>query len=237
MLCLPSSLILSIFLLTAPSLSAPAPAPVADDGMWHPAGQSQASTWAPTTTLAATSLKPSVSGAGIPYSQMTVSASVGETSTKATTKAVAATVATPAAGADWQTAVTWPAGCESWANPCPAGAHISGGATATGAAGSATGTGSYENGFTSYTTMTDSNGVITGMPPKATIAAGVTVKPSNSSVTLKTLTSSGSSGSSSTSSGGFSFSTTTAKPVSANSAASLSGSIVLGAAAVVAALL
>jgi hypothetical protein len=226
---------LSILLLTTPSLSAPAPAPVADDGMWHPSG-AQASTWTPTTTAAAGSLKPSASSAGVPYSQMAVTAKDGATASKVTSLTVAATVATPSAGADWQSAVTWPAGCETWANPCPPGAHIVGGATATGgAAGTATGTDSYENGFTSYTTMTDSNGVITGMPPKATIAAGVTVKPSsNSSVTLKTLTSSpGSSGTSS----GFSFSSSTAKPATANGAASMSAPFVLGAAALVAALL
>jgi hypothetical protein len=204
---MPSSVLLSIFLLTAPTLSAPAQA---DDGMWHPAGQDQASTWAPTATLAAASWKSS------------------ETATKATTKAVAATVATPVAGADWQTAVTWPAGCELWANPCPPGAKIAG----------ATGTASYENPFTSYTTMTDENGVITGMPPKATVAAGVTAKStSNSSVTLKTLTST--SGSSTTVSG-FNFgSSATARPstVTTNGAAGLRTSFLLGAVAVVAALL
>jgi hypothetical protein len=79
--------------------------------------------------------------------------------------------ATAAGWDDWQTVVTWPAGCESWANPCPSGAHVAGGGKTT--TETATGTASYENGFTSYTTMTDANGVITGMPSKATIPAGV----------------------------------------------------------------
>lgn len=219
MLSLPSSLLLSILLLTIPSLSAPAP--VADDGMWHAAGQAQASTWAPTATT--------------PFSQMTVTAKDGVTATgsKVTTPAVAPTALTSAATGDWQSAVTWPAGCELWANPCPSGAHIVGGATVTSAAatGTATGTASYENGFTSYTTMTDANGIITGMPPKATIAAGVTAKVSNST-TLSTRTSS--SGSSST--GAFSQPSAT-RAASSNGAAGLSVSFVLGAFAVAAALL
>ncbi|QDS71322.1 hypothetical protein FKW77_001994 [Venturia effusa] len=186
MLSLPSSLLLSILILTAPSLSAPAPAPVAaDDGMWHPAGQAQASTWAPTAATPTTPgwKAPTTTGAGIPYSQMTVSAVDGVTASKVTTPPVAPTVApnalTPAATGDWQSAVVWPAGCEKWANPCPAGAHTAGG------------TATYENAFTSYTTLTDANGVITGMPPKATIAAGVTGKVSNST-TLATKASSSS---------------------------------------------
>lgn len=227
MLSLPSSLIFSILLLTTPSLSAPAPAPVADDGMWHPAGQAQASTWAPTATTP-------TAGAGVPYSQMTVTAKDGVTSSKVTTPVVAPTALTSAAAGDWQTAVTWPAGCELWANPCPSGAHVIGGATVTGAiSGTATGTASYENGFTSYTTMTDANGVITGMPPKATLAAGVTAKVSNST-TLSTITSS--SGSSSTGTA-FTQPTTTRIAASSNGAASLSASLVLGALALTAALL
>jgi len=74
---------------------------------------------------------------------------------------------------NWETIVTWPAGCETWANPCPPGAHIAGGSTA--------GDASYTNGFTSYTTMTNSEGVITGMPSVATVAAGM-------STTLSTAT-------------------------------------------------
>ena len=77
------------------------------------------------------------------------------------------------AAPNWETIVTWPAGCETWANPCPPGAHISGGSTA--------GDASYTNGFTSYTTMTNSEGVITGMPSVATVAAGI-------STTLSTAT-------------------------------------------------
>ena len=100
---------------------------------------------------------------------------------------------------DWQTAVVWPAGCESWANPCPAGAQTSGAAPTQAAVTWPAGCESwanpcpasaimsaapagetawssasdYTNPFTSYTTMTNSNGIITGMPPKATVASGV----------------------------------------------------------------
>lgn len=235
MLSLPSSLILSILLLTTPSLSAP----VADDGMWHPAGQAQAqaSTWAPTATTP-TWQASTLSGAGVPYTQMTVTAKDGVTtatgSKVTTTPVVAPTAVTSSATGDWQSAVTWPAGCELWANPCPSGAHVIGGATATGAAatGTATGTTSFENGFTSYTSMTDANGVITGMPSKATIAAGVTGKVSNST-TLSTRTVS--SGSSST--GAFSQPSATRTATSSNGAASLGASLVLGVFAVVAVLL
>ncbi|KAE9969083.1 hypothetical protein BLS_008245 [Venturia inaequalis] len=225
MLSLPSSLILSILLLTTKSLSAPAPAPVADDGMWHPAGQAQASTWAATATTP-TWQGSTISGAGVPYSQMTATAPGSQT----TTPAVAPTALTSAASGTWQTAVTWPAGCELWANPCPPGAHVIGGATVTGA--TATGTASYENGFTSYTSMTDANGVITGMPPKATVAAGVTGHASNST-TLSTKT--GSSGSSST--GSFSQPSASKIAASSNGAASLGAPLMLGAFAVAAALL
>ena len=103
---------------------------------------------------------------------------------------------TAVAGGDWATAVTWPAGCESWLNPCPAGALTSGAAPTTAVLTWPAGCESwanpcpasavvasapasvwssasdYTNPFTSYTTMTNSNGIITGMPPKATIAGG-----------------------------------------------------------------
>lgn len=36
--------------------------------------------------------------------------------------------------------------------------------------------------------MTNSDGIITGMPPKATVAAGVTVKAAESASTLSTVT-------------------------------------------------
>jgi hypothetical protein len=87
-----------------------------------------------------------------------------------------APMGSPTGGAvpNWETIVTWPAGCEAWANPCPPGAHISGGSIAGGES-------SYTNAFTSYTTMTNSEGVITGMPSVATVAAGV-------STTLRTAT-------------------------------------------------
>ena len=49
--------------------------------------------------------------------------SVAVESAPAVTAAPSASVAAPV---DWTTAVTWPAGCESWANPCPKGAMTSG---------------------------------------------------------------------------------------------------------------
>ncbi|TID14278.1 hypothetical protein E2P81_ATG09158 [Venturia nashicola] len=232
MMSLPSSLILSILLLTAPSLSTPAPP---DDGMWHPAGQVQASTWAATAAnpVAPGPQASTVNGAGIPYSQMTVPANDGTGSlSKVTAPAVSPTVPTPAATGDWQTAVTWPAGCELWANPCPAGAHVNGGATVPAATvtGTANTTTPYENGFTSYTSMTDANGVITGMPAKATIAAGVTGKASNST-TLSTKTTS------STGTGSFSQPFATKAAAHSNGAATFGAPFALGAFAVVAALL
>jgi hypothetical protein len=210
MLSLPSTLLISLF-LTLPISASPI---AADDGMWHPSGV-QAGTTATTALAVAT---------GKPYTQMTVTAAAGETTTAAThamtTAAVAVTKASSvaAAGGDWQASVTWPAGCEAWANPCPAGAHISGGGIAGGAG--ATGSSAYENGFTSYTTMTDANGVITGMPPKATVAAGVStmstaIKASNSSAAATTVAAM----SSKTSSGTFSFATT--KAAQSNGAAEM----------------
>ncbi|KAF2429641.1 hypothetical protein EJ08DRAFT_271234 [Tothia fuscella] len=163
MMFLPSSLLVTIFLITSPSLALPAP--VADDGMWHPAGVAQTQVTQSTAAVVVTTA----------LANPIVAAT--------TAKAQIAGTATAVAGGDWQTAVTWPAGCEKWANPCPAGAaQVGGGHAATGTGyiqptitavvGSATSI-AYENGFTSYTTMTDENGVITGMPSKATIAAGV----------------------------------------------------------------
>ena len=152
-----------------------------------------------------------------------VSQAATTTTAAAITAAPAAPIQTYTGTGDWATAVTWPAGCESWANPCPPGAPIAGGGVA-GGAHTATdkpqGTGStapYENGFTSYTTMTDANGVITGMPPKATIPAGVTASTLVTSVKSSgnySLTSIGSKTGTQT---GFGFSTST-QPASANSA-------------------
>lgn len=183
---LPSSLLVTLFLLTSPSLAAPA-----DDGQWHPAG---------TVAVANTGV-----GVGAAQSQWQAATQVAATWVATTPAALAATgkaqTGTAAAAGDWQTVVTWPAGCEKWANPCPPGAPIVGGGVAGGHAatghvqptvtadvGAATSL-AYENGFTSYTTQTDENGVITGMPSKATVAAGV-------ATTLKTSIKSGVSNSS-----------------------------------------
>jgi hypothetical protein len=178
---LPSSLLVSLFLLTAPALAAPA-----DDGQWHPAGTANQG-----------------AGAGTVQTQTEAATQVTATRVGTTTAALVATAKaqTGTVAADWQTVVTWPAGCEKWANPCPPGAPIAGGGvagghTATGRAqptvtadvGAATSL-AYENGFTSYTTMTDENGVITGMPSKATVAAGV-------ETTMKTAIKSGAANSS-----------------------------------------
>ncbi|KAF2399330.1 hypothetical protein EJ06DRAFT_531648 [Trichodelitschia bisporula] len=73
----------------------------------HAPSQAAAASWGAPSVLAA-SLAPTPT----PVASWTPAASV---------------VASPAAGGDWQTAVTWPAGCETWANPCPPGAHIAGG--------------------------------------------------------------------------------------------------------------
>lgn len=150
----------------------------------------------------------------------TASALPQEWSASVAATTIAPIVATSAAPVNWETAVTWPAGCESWANPCPAGALTSGmaptptavtwpagcqtwadpcPATALVSAGEP-----YSNPFTSYTTMTNSAGIITGMPSVATSAGGVASVLSEQSVaegatssptTLKTAISSGASSS------------------------------------------
>lgn len=120
--------------------------------------------------------------------------------------------------ANWETQVTWPAGCESWANPCPPGAHISGGSIAGGSTNTGEESG-YTNAFTSYTSMTNSEGVITGMPSKATVAAGVT---NSAGSTLQTLvvSSSQSAQSSFVTPTGSSGSSTTSNEFSVNTASS-----------------
>jgi len=143
---------------------------------------------------------------------------------------------TATATANWETIVTWPAGCESWANPCPSGAHISGGGVADESG--------YTNGFTSYLTETNSEGVITGMPAVATNPAGVSdtdsstlqtaaqssnVSPTGSSST----TTNQSSASKTSSSASSSFQTGAAVP----NKATFGGAALLGAAGVVVALL
>ena len=143
---------------------------LADDGLWHPG----------TTQVAA---------AG---GQWGASAPAANQWTQAATPTIvvsAPTQAPPAASGDWQLSVTWPAGCEKWANPCPPGAPISGGGIAGGATASGAGTKSYENPFTSYTTLTNSAGVITGMPAVSTVPAGVSNTASGS--TLSTAVRSG----------------------------------------------
>jgi hypothetical protein len=81
---------------------------------------------------------------------------------------------------DWRTRQTWPVGCEEWANPCPQGVPLEGGGTARTLPNNFVPVGSqsgYTNGFTSFLSMTDANGVVTGMPPVATLPAGVTKLP------------------------------------------------------------
>jgi len=81
---------------------------------------------------------------------------------------------------DWRTRATWPVGCEEWANPCPQGVPLEDGGTARTLPHNYVPVGSqsgYTNGFTSFLTMTDANGVVTGMPPVATLPAGVTKLP------------------------------------------------------------
>jgi hypothetical protein len=166
---LPSSLLASIFLFLASTKAAPAPLAAADDGQWRPAQYGGSL----------------IAGSGVPAVSPTVQTKPLDT-TAATpllvaasqTKGVATAAATKAGtltAAAWESSVTWPAGCELWANPCPSGAIISGGGVA-----------GYTNGFTSYLTETNSDGIITGMPPVATVAAGVTGKADAS--TLSTIT-------------------------------------------------
>ena len=176
------TLLISLFLVASPCLAAPAPG--GDDGLWHPASQAAV----PTTTAA-----PVVVVSSPPSTQTYV------------------------APGNWETAVTWPAGCESWANPCPAGAHVAGGGTAGAHASTEKpqGTGTtapYENGFTSYTTMTDANGVITGMPPKATIAAGVSASTLVTAVKSSGNFSLTSTGARTGTQSGFSVATTASRP-------------------------
>lgn len=181
---LPSSLLVSLFLLTTSTL--------ADDGQYHPDEYSGGS-GATTTADAASEITVTAQAFGsasAPTAVISATATAtdkatGIVSPKATTKAATGTAAA-STGGDWQMQVTWPVGCESWANPCPPGAHISGGGIAGGA--SATSSGEYTNGFTSYLTETDSNGVITGMPTKVTVAAGVETA-SAAPTTLTTATS------------------------------------------------
>jgi len=169
---LPSSLLTAIFLLATSTSAAPAPA--ADDGQWHPeqyGGAAVASTadsyGAATAILGSAAMgKPTMT---VQTKPLDTTAPTYPLVAASQTKAVVASgaVAGTVTAASWESEVTWPAGCESWANPCPPGAKISGGGVA-----------GYTNGFTSYLTETDSNGVITGMPTKATVAAGVTEAPS-----------------------------------------------------------
>lgn len=90
-------------------------------------------------------------------------------------------VATPYDPNAWETQVTYPAGCQTWANPCPSGAIQAPGTevapTATGSAAWEA-SGPYTNGFTSYLTQTNSAGIVTGGPSVQTVAAGVSSTPS-----------------------------------------------------------
>ena len=125
--------------------------------------------------------------------------------------------ASQASQGGWEYSVTWPAGCQTWANPCPSGAHISGGSAAGGAA--------YTNGFTSYLTETNSQGVITGMPSVATVGAGVTPSSSSSKATITTPT-----GTTSTTATAFSVSGTSTFAGGAAAAATGRAALLLGAA-------
>lgn len=147
-----------------------APAMAYDDGQWRANG---------------------AAGAGTGTGSQAAGNAQQQQPNSANTTPVAQAVATPAANSNpdaWQKSVTWPAGCQSWANPCPSGAIIAGGGVAAAATNNPanpaiTPTAPYSNDFTSYTTQTDSRGVITGMPSVATVAAGVS---SSASTTLTT---------------------------------------------------
>lgn len=231
-----------------------------DNGQWEPTTTAAYGTY-PEATSSAGSWQEGATATAATWDTATESAAQGLYPTSETYALTSAPVETSAAAqgsANWETQVTWPAGCESWANPCPAGAHISGGSTA-GGANTAMESGSYTNAFTSYTTMTNSEGVITGQPSKATVAAGVI---SSSGSTLQTVVASGSqstasgqvassgivtptgSSGSSTSSNEFSVNTasssvkaTFATGAAVPKKASLGGAALVGAAGVVVALL
>jgi hypothetical protein len=168
---LPSSLLVSLFLLSSTTF--------ADDGQYHPNQYEGVTTTAAAVTQETVTAKAFGSATAVaPTAVISVTKATG--TVKATGIVSQAPTGTAAAATGgWEDTVTWPVGCESWANPCPPGAHISGGAIA--------GTGypsGYDNGFTSYLTETDSNGVVTGMPTKATVAAGV--ETTGAATTLKT---------------------------------------------------
>jgi membrane-associated protease RseP (regulator of RpoE activity) len=161
-----------------------------NNGQWTTAATQQygggattsaAASWQATSSAAAGASWTATSAA---YSQVTIT---GQSAATAVTSAPHATGSAAAGG--WEQSVTWPAGCQTWANPCPSGAHVSGGSVVGGQAATSEASG-YTNGFTSYTTMTNSDGVITGMPSKATVAAGVsTIVSGGSTLSTVTLTS------------------------------------------------
>ena len=188
-----------------------------NDGQWHPSGYAAGGA-AVSPTVQTWPLDTTAPTPSMPVVKTTKQTGVVVASAAGTATAKAATGTTDS----WESQVTWPAGCEPWANPCPPGAKISGGGVA-----------GYTNGFTSYTTETDSNGVITGMPTKATIAAGVSeaAQPTTMSTisAASNATLATSSRSPTRSSSGFSVQTQSASGATANAAFTASGLIIVGA--------
>ncbi|KIW02881.1 uncharacterized protein PV09_05931 [Verruconis gallopava] len=164
----PSSILVSLALLTSATL--------ADDGQYHP-DQYGAGTTTGTATATLRTYTAQAYGTATTSPTTVVASQLDKTSGAGSQVTATASENDATATAGWESQVTWPAGCEEWANPCPSGAHISGGSIA-----------GYTNGFTSFLTETNSNGVITGMPSKATIPAGVQTT-SISATTLLTATS------------------------------------------------
>jgi hypothetical protein len=198
---LPSSLLASIFLLTTTAYAQ-------DNGQWRPSQYGGAAASVPTvqtSPLDTTAATPALV-------QTTAKGSAGAAAI------VATDVPTPATGG-WESQVTWPAGCESWANPCPPGAKISGGGVA-----------GYTNGFTSFLTETDSNGVITGMPTKATIAAGVSEAATTLSISTRSSNETFSSRTPSSTQAGFSIETDGPAQSNGAGATAVSGLVIVAAA-------
>lgn len=170
---MPSSRSQILALTTLPLLAFALPQPQADTwgGAQSEAAGAGAYTWGEASPSA---------GSG-QWAAQTPADTWGATTTPA--DAWAATTAAPALASQpaespynpsaWLTQVTYPAGCEQWANPCPSGAIIAGGGSVATPTDAATWDASapFSNANTIYTTQTNSVGIITGMP---SVGAGVT---------------------------------------------------------------
>jgi hypothetical protein len=174
---------------------------LADDGLYHP--QSYAGFQG--------------SGNGNANANSPTAVASINTFTAATTisaKAQATSAAT-AAPVNWQTQVTWPAGCESWANPCPPGAIIVGGSTAGGSR-----TEVPASAGTLKAASAVASGSTTKIGPGASSTLSTLVRGQNSTYASPTRSSTGS---------GFSQSTGTSRPLMSNDGVSMAGNVGLAA--------